>query len=57
MKEYKPFKSGKVREVYDIGDSIVMVATHPISAFDPAASQEQDYPERRCSDTDVPLLV
>ena len=34
MKEYKPFKSGKVREVYDIGDSIVMVATDRISAFD-----------------------
>ena len=26
MKEYKPYKSGKVREVYDIGDSIIMVA-------------------------------
>ena len=25
MKEYKPFKSGKVREVYDAGDSIIMV--------------------------------
>jgi len=34
MKEYKPFKSGKVREVYDIGDSIIMVATDRISAFD-----------------------
>ena len=34
MKEYKPFKSGKVRVVYDIGDSIVMVATDRISAFD-----------------------
>ena len=34
MKEYTPFKSGKVREVYDIGDSLIMVATDRISAFD-----------------------
>lgn len=34
MKEYKPFKSGKVREMYDIGDSIVMVASDRISCFD-----------------------
>lgn len=34
MQEYKAFKSGKVREMYDIGDSIVMVATDRISAFD-----------------------
>ena len=34
MQEYKPFKSGKVREMYDIGDSIIMVATDRISAFD-----------------------
>ena len=34
MKEFKPFKSGKVREVYDAGDSIIMVATDRISAFD-----------------------
>ena len=34
MKEYKPYKSGKVREVYDAGDSIIMVATERISAFD-----------------------
>ena len=34
MKEYKPFKSGKVREIYDIGDSLIMVATDRISAFD-----------------------
>ena len=27
MQEYKPFKSGKVREMYDVGDSIIMVAT------------------------------
>ena len=34
MQEYKPFKSGKVREMYDVGDSIIMVATNRISAFD-----------------------
>ena len=34
MKEYKPFKSGKVREVYEAEDSIIMVATDRISAFD-----------------------
>ena len=34
MQEYTPFKSGKVREVYDIGDSLIMVATDRISAFD-----------------------
>ena len=34
MKNYVPFKSGKVREMYDAGDSIIMVATDRISAFD-----------------------
>ena len=34
MKTYKPFKSGKVREVYDVDNSIIMVATDRISAFD-----------------------
>ena len=34
MKEYKPFKSGKVRELYDLGDSLVMVCTDRVSAFD-----------------------
>lgn len=34
MKEYKPFKSGKVRELYDLRDSLVMVCTDRISAFD-----------------------
>lgn len=34
VKELKPAKEGKVREVYDIGDAIVMVATDRISAFD-----------------------
>jgi len=34
MTEYKPFKEGKVREVYDNGDNLIMVATDRISAFD-----------------------
>jgi phosphoribosylaminoimidazole-succinocarboxamide synthase len=32
--EMKPMKEGKVREVYDNGESIIMVATDRISAFD-----------------------
>lgn len=34
MQELKPMKEGKVREVYDNGDGIIMVATDRISAFD-----------------------
>jgi len=34
MKEFTPFKEGKVREIYDNGDSLIMVATDRISAFD-----------------------
>ena len=34
MKEYTPVKEGKVREIYDVGDSLIMVATDRISAFD-----------------------
>ena len=34
MQEYKPFKEGKVREVYDIGDNLIITATGRISAFD-----------------------
>ncbi|MCH4072577.1 phosphoribosylaminoimidazolesuccinocarboxamide synthase [Pseudoramibacter sp.] len=34
MKTYQPVKEGKVREIYDIGDALVMVATDRISAFD-----------------------
>lgn len=34
MQEYKPVKSGKVREIYDLGDSLIMVASDRISAFD-----------------------
>lgn len=34
IQEFKPVKEGKVREIYDIGDSLVMVATDRISCFD-----------------------
>ena len=34
IQEFKPFKEGKVREVYDNGDSLIIVATDRISAFD-----------------------
>lgn len=34
MDALKPVKEGKVREIYDTGDSLVMVATDRISAFD-----------------------
>ena len=34
MQQYTPIKSGKVREVYDIGDKLIIKATNRISAFD-----------------------
>ena len=34
MQELKPIKEGKVREIYDTGDALIMVATDRISAFD-----------------------
>ena len=34
MQEYKPFKEGKVRQIFDIGEELVMYATDRISAFD-----------------------
>lgn len=34
MSEWKPIKEGKVREIYDNGDSLIMVATDRISCFD-----------------------
>ena len=34
MQEYKPVKEGKVREIYDLGNALVLVATDRISAFD-----------------------
>ena len=34
MKDYAPIKEGKVREIYDVDDALIMVATERISAFD-----------------------
>ena len=34
MKEYSPIASGKVREIYDLGDNLVLYATDRISCFD-----------------------
>ena len=34
MQEYKPIKEGKVREIYDIGEQLILVVTDRISAFD-----------------------
>ncbi len=34
MKAYKPFKEGKVREIYDTDQGLIMVATDRISCYD-----------------------
>lgn len=34
MQEFKPVKEGKVREIYDIGENLVIVATDRISCFE-----------------------
>ncbi len=34
MKEFTPVASGKVREIYDLGDSLILYATDRISCFD-----------------------
>ena len=34
MEQFSPVKEGKVREIYGIGDSLIMYATDRISAFD-----------------------
>jgi phosphoribosylaminoimidazole-succinocarboxamide synthase len=34
MQQFEPVKEGKVREIYDLGDKMVIVATDRISAFD-----------------------
>ena len=53
MQEMKPVKEGKVREIYDNGDSLIMVATDRISCFDVILNNE----ERHCSYPDVQVLV
>ena len=34
IQKFIPVKEGKVREIYDNGDSLIMVATDRISCFD-----------------------
>jgi len=34
MQEYRPIREGKVREIYDTGENLILVATDRISAFD-----------------------
>ena len=36
----KPIKEGKVREIYDNGESLIMVATDRISCFDVILNNE-----------------
>ena len=40
MQELKPIKEGKVREIYDNGDNLIMVATERISCFDVILNNE-----------------
>ena len=40
MENLKPVKEGKVREIYDAGDSLIMVATDRISCFDVILNNE-----------------
>ena len=46
VQEMKPIKEGKVREIYDNGDTLIMVATG-----------QHSNEERNCIDTDVKILV
>ena len=50
----KPVKEGKVREIYDNGDSVIMVATDRISCFDVILKNTVKY---KCAYTDVEILV
>ena len=45
MQEFTPIKEGKVREVYDNGDSLIIVATDRISAFDLNSSRMRNMME------------
>ena len=56
MQELKPIKEGKVREIYDNGDSLIMVATDRISCFDVILHNEVTS-KGCCSDPDVQILV
>ena len=56
MQEMKPIKEGKVREIYDNGDSLIMVATDRISCFDVILTQCGDQEGHRAY-PDVQILV
>lgn len=55
MQEYKPF-NWKVREIYDIGDSLIMVASDRISAFD-HIPEKHHYGQGCRTDPNVQILV
>ena len=44
----KPIKEGKVREIYDNGDSLIMVATDRISCFDVILKNEVTKSKYQC---------
>ena len=52
----KPIKEGKVREIYDNGDSLILVATDRISCFD-VILKNTITKKRHCAYTDVQILV
>ena len=54
VQEMKPVKEGKVREIYDNGDSLIMVATDRISCFDVILRSDE---EGNRPDPDVQILV
>lgn len=56
MQEMKPIKEGKVREIYDNGDSLIMVATEPDQLLRCDSEQRGDE-KGHCADSDVKILV
>lgn len=56
VQEMKPIKEGKVREIYDNGDTLIMVATDRISCFDVILDNTVTK-KRNCVDPDVKILV
>ncbi len=56
MQEFKPIKEGKVREVYDNGESLIITATDRISAFDHILKKKK-LQKGSHFDTDVKILV
>ena len=45
----KPDRKGKVREIFDLGDTLLLVATDRISAFDVVMDQAVPGARRACS--------